>query len=158
MLGIAGILVDRRALPSIDGESGFDPQDIRRRGLRFRKLPQLAVCSSQPKREDSYIRPPRWVYSQRLRSLLVAFDHVVSMAQKTKTGEKMKRIAACIRLERLDRSRWFTCVNETEGKATINEIMVQRERLLEFSDTGLVLTLEQQNPSKLGMSLRKIRI
>jgi hypothetical protein len=80
------------------------------------------------------------------------------MAQKTKTGERVKRIETCVRLKRLDRSRWFPRVNKTEGKATINKIMVQRERSLEFLDTSLVLALEQQDPSKLGMSLREIRI
>src|SRR5258708_18042310 len=105
MLGIVGILVDRRALPSIDGESRFDAQDVRRRGLRLGKLAQLGVRSSQPKREDSHIWSARGIYLQRLRGFVVPSDHVVSMTQKTKTGERMKRIEACIRLERLDCSR-----------------------------------------------------
>jgi hypothetical protein len=70
----------------------------------------------------------------------------------------VKRIEACIRLGRLDCSRWSPCANKTDGKATINEIMVQRERSLEFRDTSLVLALKQQDPSKFGMSLREIRI
>ena len=41
-------------------------------------------------------------------------------------------------------------------ESMIDEIGVQREGALELGDRGFVLYLEQQNPSKMGMSLGEL--
>src|SRR5260370_3785380 len=130
MLGILGVLVGQGAFPSFNGEAGLDSEDLGCLCLRLGKLPQLGICGGQPERENSHVRCARWVHPQRLRGFLIAFEHVVGMTEEAKTGQRMKRIEADIRLESLDRFRRLPVKDQAESKTMVDEIMVQRYRSL----------------------------
>ena len=63
-----------------------------------------------------------------------------------------------MRLDDLGASRWFSRTKQCQAESRIREIGVQRNGLLEAGYGLLMLALEAQNVSEVGMSDREIGV
>src|SRR5215467_10068756 len=97
----------------------------------------------------------RYAFSQPMHCVPVALEHVIGQTHHTERRGRRKRIEAGDCLQYVDRSCRLTRMYQGCGESEVDEIGIEREGALEFSDGGVVLALLKQDISKLSASLRQ---
>src|SRR5262245_33116242 len=102
MLGILWVLVDRGALPSVDGKVRLDPQDLGGGRSCLSKVAQLSMGGGEPKVGNPEIRPARGAFAQRWHRFGVTLEHVVGVSEVGEPSRVLKWIETQIRVQHLD--------------------------------------------------------
>src|SRR5215467_10118554 len=96
----------------------------------------------------------RCALAEQAHRLPIALETVIGLAQPTcRPQERLKRVEAHVSIQYLDGSGGLARIHQGSRVSMVDEIGVEREGSLEFGDAGVVLTLVNQESSKLSARL-----
>src|SRR5262245_31951880 len=141
-------------LRTLNRELWIDPQDLGCLCTGLIELPQLRETCGQPNMALPHAWSTRGTFTQRGQRLRVLFQHIAGKPQLAGCYRHIKRIMSHVCLDDLDRPRRFSRPKQRHTKSPIREIGVERDGLFELGDGLLVLAVEGEKISEVGLSNR----